>query len=402
MGKMTPTVMEGMAEHQRGNLEDAEALYRQALAAEPAEPDALHYLGVLQFQNARQQEGLALIRESLAINADNAHAWNSLGNVLKTTGDAEGACTAYQTAVRLAPQMHQAWHNLAMALFRLRRSEESIAAFERVVEARPDYDEAYEHLGRLYYRVGDVARARKVYRAWLTMSPDHPVPRHMAAATGAGDVPLPPRAGDQYVRELFNTYAHQFDENLLGLGYRAPQLMLAALNAQPQAQGRLLEILDAGCGTGLCAPLLKPLAARLDGVDLSDKMIELAHKRALYDELVVGELSATMRERPRRYDAIISADTLVYFGELAEPALAAAACLRPGGWFIFTVEAMEREGIEPGYTITPSGRYQHDRAYLTRALQATGFSTVDVRRETLRMEKHAEVAGWLVVARLPR
>ena len=160
-------------------------------------------------------------------------------------------------------------------------------------------------------------------------------------------------------------------------------------------------VLDAGCGTGLCGPLLRPLASRLDGVDLSDKMIALARERAVYDELLVGELCAAMRARPRCYDAIVSADTLVYFGDLAEPVVAAAACLRPGGRFVYTVEAMAPEHAGVGFRITPSGRYEHGREYLETTMRSASFTLVNVERETLRMERGAEVVGWLVSARLP-
>ena len=400
MGTLTATVMRAMQEHQRGNVEGSEAIYREVLAADSTEPDALHYLGVLKFQNGKQLEGLALIRESLDVRPENAHAWNSLGNILKTMGDVEGGCSAYETALRLAPEMHQAWYNYARLLARLGRKDESIAALEKIVAARPEYEEAYQYLGRLCYRVGDIERARNTYRAWLAMSPDNPVPRHMLAATGGDEVSAPARAGDQYVRDLFNGYAASFDENLTGLGYRAPKLMLAAVEAQLDAAAGNLAILDAGCGTGLCGPLLKPFANRLDGVDLSDKMVDLARARGVYDELLVGELSATMRERPCSYDAIISADTLVYFGDLAEPTAAAATCLRPDGWFIFTVEALGSENEALDYRLAPSGRYEHGRAYLERTLQQGGFVVVSIQRETLRMEKAAEVAGWLVTGRL--
>ena len=36
---------------------------------------------------------------------------------------------------------------------------------------------------------------------------------------------------------------------------------------------RSLDVLDAGCGTGLCGPLVAPYARRLVGVDLSEAML---------------------------------------------------------------------------------------------------------------------------------
>ena len=231
--------------------------------------------------------------------------------------------------MRLAPHLHLVSFNLGTLLVRLARYREAIAAFERAAEGRPDYDDAYENLGRLYYRFNEIDKAHATYLKWLQMAPEHPVALHMAAAAAPADAPPPARATDEYVRRAFDEFAHGFDESLAGLGYRAPQLVTTAPGCQPEALRTAPAILDAGCGTGLCGPLLRPLASRLDGVDLSEKMVELAAERGGYDELIVGELCEVLRSRPRTYDAIVSADTLVYFGDLAEPLAAAAGCLRP-------------------------------------------------------------------------
>ena len=97
-------------------------------------------------------------------------------------------------------------------------------------------------------------------------------------------------------------------------------------------------MLDAGCGTGLCGPLLVPYARRLIGVDLSEGMLALAKEKHVYDALIKGELTDHMRAQPAAFDVIVSADTLVYFGDLESVVGAAAGALRPNGLFIFTLE----------------------------------------------------------------
>src|SRR5262245_51443999 len=151
----------------------------------------------------------------------------------------------------------------------------------------------------------------------------------MVAAVFQRDVPA--RAADDYVRELFDGAARSFDANLGKLNYRAPELVVASLSREAQvargaavtaaatsAAAVLGTVLDAGCGTGLCGPLLRAHSARVVGVDLSAQMIERARLRQCYEELVVAELCAFMRSRPGGFDAIVSADTLVYFGALEE------------------------------------------------------------------------------------
>src|SRR5262249_51635699 len=148
----------------------------------------------------------------------------------------------------------------------------------------------------------------------------------------------PHRASDDYVRKLFDDSAETFESNLEQLDYRAPQAVAQALTVR--ADGKFPTVLDGGCGTGLCGPLIRALCWHLVGVDLSEKMIEQAQARECYDELIASELTAFLHWRVRAFDAVVSADTLVYFGALDELFAAASDSLRERGLLIFTLEAL--------------------------------------------------------------
>src|SRR5262249_45260906 len=152
-----------------------------------------------------------------------------------------------------------------------------------------------------------------------------------------------------------------------------------------------VDLLDAGCGTGLAAPLLKPRTRRLVGVDLSAGMLAKAQARALYDELAVGELCAFMRARPRQFDVVFSAGTLWYFGKLDEPLAAAAECLRTGGSLLFSVEAWSPPDPGALFNLQPHGRYRHTESYLRRATEAQGFTVSRLDQEVLRRERGIDV-----------
>jgi predicted TPR repeat methyltransferase len=162
-----------------------------------------------------------------------------------------------------------------------------------------------------------------------------------------------------------------------------------------------LDVLDAGCGTGLCGPLVAPYARRLVGVDLSDGMLAHARDKQVYDELGAAELTAYLSGQTEAFDLIVSADTLVYFGALANVAEAAAGALRPGGLLAFTLEETT-EGSSPtaGYCIRPHGRFNHSASYVERVLADAGFDT-DIRRGELRLESGLPVAGLVVIATRP-
>src|SRR5439155_9821753 len=106
--------------------------------------------------------------------------------------------------------------------------------------------------------------------------------------------------------------------------YKAPSLVTEALAASGVAADRSLDVLDVGCGTGLCGPLVAQYARRLVGVDLSAGMLKLAGEKKVYDELVQAELTAYLQQSRDEFDVILTADTLVYFGALEEVVAGAA------------------------------------------------------------------------------
>jgi predicted TPR repeat methyltransferase len=382
--------------HRAGRASEAEAGYARWLAAHPNEPNGLHFLGLLKFQTERLDEGVELVRHSLRVDSRNAHAWNNLGNMLVVLDKPKEATEAYLHATEYAPNLVEAWYNLGVCYRRTQKIAESVASFVKAVELQPANSMVYERFGMLLYGLGRFAEAANVYRQWLAIEPDSAVARHMLAAMTGEDVPE--RADDTYLKALFDRFSSSFDEQLASLGYRAPELLVSALGDYVPTDGRL-DILDAGCGTGLCGPLLRSMARRLVGVDLSEGMIEKARPRQTYDELVVGELCAFMRERPQTFDVVISADTLVYFGALEEAAAAARSCVREGGVFAFTLERIVDASDAHPYRIQPHGRYVHNVDYVRRTLQQAGFASVNAKDVVLRRERGHDVQGHLVVAR---
>jgi predicted TPR repeat methyltransferase len=342
--------------------------------------------------------GIDFLRRSVESAPSNPHAWLNLGNVLVILGNQEEARAAFTRTTELAPNLAMGWFNLGVCLGRGKQPLEAASALHRALQLEPGHIPAYEYLAVVLHRLGNYAEAAEVFREWLTHDPGNPIALHMLAATTGGEAPS--RAADAYVRHLFDDFASSFDQNLASLRYRAPQLIAERLGRET-AGHTAGDMLDAGCGTGLCAPLVRPLARTLVGVDLSTAMIDKARARGGYDELVVAELCAFMSSRPQAFDVVISADTLVYFGALEEPLRAARSCLRKGGLLVFTVEHGEpREGSPvPAYRLEPHGRYSHSEEYVRAALQAGGFGGISIEKGVLRRERGSEVSGLIALAR---
>jgi predicted TPR repeat methyltransferase len=392
----------GVLCHQLGRSDEAVELIRTALRITPNHPDAHNNLGNIHKECGRLAEAEACYRRSLECAPGHHNARGNLAVVLEVQERLDEAFEAYGELLRQAPQDARGHYLLGLFLRNHAQSiehiEQSAECFRHAFELDPRNLRALEALGVALYALQRQDEARQVYRDWLDRDPDNPVPRHMLAACGGAEAPS--RADDAYVRELFDGFAESFDEQLLkNLDYRAPQVLVAALDEVLGAPANGLEILDAGCGTGLCAPLVRPHARRLVGVDLSGGMVEKARARGGYDLLEVAELTAYLQAHHASYDVVLSADTLVYFGELEDVLAAAWESLRPGGWVAFTLEASEAHA--DCAELTPSGRYRHTRRYIERVLAGAGFADTRLAADTLRREAGLPVNGWVVLARRP-
>src|SRR3954447_23402826 len=379
----------GVLAHQQGQPERAVALIERSLELEAGHADWHSNLGIVLQESLSLDAAAASCRRAIALDARHANAHNNLGVVLRARGSVGEAEAAYRAAIEIDPEHSDAYHNLGVLLNSQQRSHEAAVCFSKVITLRPAHPEARKLLALAHCTLGDVDKAVEVFEEWLEEEPGNPIAQHMLAACSCRDVPA--RASDAFVEATFDTFAASFDAKLAQLLYRAPALVAGMLESSGVPAANSLEVLDAGCGTGLCGPLVAPYARRLVGVDLSEQMLARARERDVYDELVKGELTAYLTEQDCAYDVIVSADTLVYFGGLEAVAAAAGKALRPGGQLVFTVEELDGDG----YAISANGRYRHSRTYLERVMADAGFGS-EIAPAELRLEAGEPVAGLAV------
>lgn len=387
---------QALLHHKAGRLEQAEAGYRELLGRQPAHPQASYSLGLLLFHRGEVESALQCVRSGLTSAQSSGRMWNTLGSMLMAAGRKEEATEAYRRCTEVEPSLTEGWYNLGICLQRAGRYDVAVDCLREALSRASPFPGAYEALAMLLYELGRTKEAAQVSALWLSREPSNPKAFHVAASMSEGGAPA--RASDAYVREHFDAAAAGFDENLRQLEYRAPQLVSAALQ---KSAGRLTltHVMDAGCGTGLCGPLIRAAVGKLAGVDLSPRMIEVARRRRVYDQLYVGELCAFLRTRLGTFDAVISADTLVYFGALGEAFDAVRDALRTPGIFVFTLEALG-SADRADHRLQFHGRYAHGERYVRETLKATGFVLEALSRDTLRQERGEPVAGFVVTARL--
>jgi predicted TPR repeat methyltransferase/Flp pilus assembly protein TadD len=417
--------------HNAGRLSEAENLYRRILQTDPNHPNALHLLGVIAHQIGKSDIAVDLIKKSLAIKPDVAEAHNDLGAALHELKRLDGAVASYRKALRIKPDVAEAHCNLGNTYKELGRLEEAVSSCQEALAIKPDFAVAHSILGYAFRKLGrleeavtscekalsirpgyveasitlsqtlygisveDAERARKLALHFIQAFPkDDVLRRGVSGIAESGDCSV--EADRLYSTIIFDNFARTFDDTLEDLHYDMPEKLTRA--ACPVDGGADLDILDAGCGTGLCGVHLRTRARHLVGVDLSTNMLAEARAKKLYDSLVEADLVNFMENNPAGFDIVLSADVLIYIGEIAPLVQAAYLALRPGGVCAVSVESLNDDAGTP-YLLAPSGRYQHTGQYVREAFTAAGFTVDALQKTSVRLENTVPIPALIVVAR---
>lgn len=409
-----------------GRLEDCHRELEQALALQPDYGDALANMGKLQKRLGDLPASTAAFRKAVEALPEHVPHRVALGEVLLDHGDVEEAKAAFAESVRRDPTSARAQLGLARALHQAGRPHEASDAFQAAIRLKPDSAEAFYGWGAVLAEGGDHASALELLeqalrlrahhvpslvqrglvlahlgrrdealeslRAALERDPSNLDARHMLASLSGESLT---RADDGYVRNLFDSYASRFDEHLTQhLGYDAPQRIAQLLEQLRPAPG---VVLDLGCGTGLCAPGLRPHATRLVGVDLSSRMLERARETGLFDELRNASLEEVLDAWEEPCTLMVAAEVLVYVGDPAPLMTAARRVLAPGGRLVVTVEDHEGEG----FVLQQSSRFAHSAALMRSLAAEHGLSVEVEQRFPLRKHQSSALEGILFVFRQP-
>ena len=425
-------IAEGLSHHRQGRREKALECYAAGLKALPDHPDALNLMGTLLMELDRHEESRPYLERALRCAPRNPEILNNYGNLLAAGEQPQKARRHYEKAIKLRPGYGEAWRNLARLCALDRDPEEGLQAFRReVLRRRGDAEGHYtlalllQHHNALeaaaesfeaaiaanprhvdgHYRLSIVLHCLDrseeaialLYKV-LELEPEHDRAKHMRDALEGRSTRHAP---DSYVVALFDNYAPRYDKHLVGaLRYRGPELILAAVqNVAPKA--RFERTLDLGCGTGLVGQALTGMTGRLEGIDLSAKMIEKAEECGAYDDLQVADIFDFLiaPERIRSpFDLVVSGDVLLYIGDLDPLFAKLAPVMRPGGLFAFTVEEKEEPG--DGFALRKTGRYVHRPDYIESAAAAHGFEVSYMESATVRQQGGEPVMGLVTVLRL--
>lgn len=278
--------------------------------------------------------------------------------------------------------------------------------------------------------------------------------RLLERLTGHDATKVHQRKPKEFVAELFDSFADNFDDKLVNqLQYRVPQMIgnavrdLLPVVAAAGGTTAFHAALDAGCGTGLAGRQIRSVVSGpLVGVDASSKMLEIASRctrssgcglemttttsdnidktdsRPLYSSLLqmdledmtlantLNDAGNDTNQSSQCFDLIVAADVFVYFGSLERimevfaslsesprQSMSSSSSSSFPSWLVFTCELATADEAPLGFRLLPTGRFSHTKEHAVSMASRVGYQLIRYEEIVPRIEKGQPVKGHLFV-----
>lgn len=382
--------------HEQGDYHRAEILYRDLIGQYPGIWQLHFNYGLLCDETGRYEEALENYFAGLAINPASEDLHYNIAICQKKLGRIEAAIDSYRRALEIAPDDIDCLYNLAGCYRSQGDDQRAARVYGEILERAPQHLPSLNNLAYVAHKNGDSAGARELYDKILALNPDHVSAEYMRAALSGETRSQPP---DSYVKEVFDAFADHYEASLTAnLGYELPST-LRDFYQRLLPRNTPERLLDLGCGTGLIGDTFQSFCQSMTGVDISEKMLDAAREKRLYDTLHLSAITDFLTTHPSSsYDLVVSGDVLPYIGDLEELFIGVSRVLTALGHFMFSVEHHSDEVLVP--VLQQSGRFAHSQAYVTSVADKTGWQIIGQTLLDLRRERDEWIQGSIYLMSL--
>lgn len=381
----------GVLHLEANELEQAEQALQKVIHQNNEHVEALVNLGVIALKREQNQIAVDYFTKALALDNDEMDARNNLAATFMHHDRFENALMHYDVLLQKEPQNIEYLYNSGVAQMALGHLNEATIHFDQIIQINPNHAPSLNNLAAVYLKLDMRETSRDYLERALKVNPEDKISRHMLnAITGVKNGVNTP----DYAHNLFNNYALYYDQHMQGqLHYSVPTHIARSLH-----QFELLSMnkaLDLGCGTGLTGVAIREYCKHLTGVDIAEKMLEHARKKAIYDDLVNMELLDFLKQDDKNYDLIVAADVLPYFGDLAPLIQLVSKHLTNEHYFIFTTEINEKNP----WQLESSARFSHQPDYVNAMSKQYSLTIVKQEKIPARIQNQQALELMLYVAK---
>lgn len=371
------------AKHDAGKYEEAIQLYQMYLIKNPLHLDANYLLGTAYAELGKLEAAKKYLLKAEKIMPYSPYTKVNLGNIYKEQGDYEASLISYLRALEIQHDLPEARQNLPAVIGMMEENSSKAAATSCL------------QYGFSCIRGGRDDEALNILVVGNHLDSDNTHIRYFMTILEGNQ---PEKALlEEFVEKEFDIIAPIFDTTVVeNLQYSAPKQLAEIVRDICGGTMHFDSVADLGCGTGLVGEAFKGHFGSITGIDISQKMLDTAKAKNVYDHLIQGEIVAELGRIDQSFDLFVAADVLIYMGEFDQLLEAVAARAKPGALLVFTTESGE------GVTLQMTGRYVHGRDYISTVTQKHGCSIIDNRQIQLRKEGENWITGDVFCVKLTK
>ena len=166
-------LQQALALHQQGDMLNAKARYETILGNDPEHFDALHLLGIAEYQAGQHARAIELISHAIRVNPDLAAPYANLGLAQHALQQNDAARSSYQHALERDPAHIEALNNFANLLRDLHDPAAALVHLDHALAVKPDYVSALNNRGNVLRDLKRHKEAIASYDEAIRLKPDH-------------------------------------------------------------------------------------------------------------------------------------------------------------------------------------------------------------------------------------
>jgi len=337
----------------------------------PWDPDIICNLGIIYWKQKKLKKALIFFKFNRKNHSHHSETAINLASLYVEYNHHAKAIHQYNDILYHHPKRTEIRFNLAACLQKLGFHDNAIFHYRVILQDHASHYDSLYNLACVYWKQKDI-NASKFYleQAQKIHYSEH-IEFMLKTMLDKQDNFENHQA---YVKNLFQLYAVDYDKHLIqNLDYQIPAYLKNYL------QGKIFNqnVVEIGCGTGLCGEAIKSVSHHVIGIDLSAKMLVNARKKACYDELHEKDFFQFLKDYEHPIGCVFALDVSPYVLNFVD--LLMHDHIQE---IIFTIELSE----EYPTVFQPTGRLSFHPNYIEENLQKNHYKLIHKKKLSARLQ----------------